>query len=158
MSSSDYGARGPRKKPPYVWIAAIVLVLIAVSAAIFVPSWMKHRNEAIADANMLSLSGSPCPALSEADFAKGYATPQGLVFGEVRFERQYGHASCVDLRYEGGKAMGTYPACQFMSPAVLTVVSEKGKFHFLPGLGKDATVFVEHGQPRCVMAINKAMF
>ena len=69
-----------------------------------------------------------------------------------------GHASCIDLRYDGGKGTGTYPACQFMSPAVLTVRSDKGTFRFLPGLGKDATVFVEHGQPRCVMAINKAMF
>lgn len=156
--AQDYGARGPRKKPPYGWIVAVVLVLIALSAAVFIPSWLKHRDQAIADASSLALTGPPCPPLTEAQFAAGYSTPQGLTFGEVRFERQYGHASCIDLRYEGGKAMGTYPACQFMSPAVLTVVSEKGRFHYLPGLGKDATVFVEHGQPRCVLAINKAMF
>jgi hypothetical protein len=154
----DFGHSRRRKKPPYGWIAAVIVVFIGLSAAVFVPSWIKHRNEAIADAGKLALSGPPCPVLSEAEFAKGYSTPNGLTFGEVRFERQYGHASCNTLRYEGGKALATYPACQFMSPAVLTVVSEKGRFHFLPGLGKDATVFVEHGQPRCVMAINKALF
>lgn len=156
--TQDYGARGPRKKPPYKWIVAAVVLLAALSAAVFIPSFLKHRTEAIADAGSLALQGPPCPTLDEAEFAKGYSTPKALTFGDVRFERQYGHASCLNLRYEGGKAIETYPACQFMSPAVLTVVSPKGTFHYLPGLGKNATVFVEHDQPRCVMAINKAMF
>jgi hypothetical protein len=156
--SADYGSRAPRKKTRYAWIVAVVVVLVGLTAAVFVPSWIKQRNQAIVDSGMLALQAPPCPTLSEAEFAKGYSTPKGLTFGEVRFERQHGHASCLDLRYDGGKGRGTYPACQFMSPAVLTVESDKGKFHFQPGLGKDATVFVEHGQPRCVMAINKALF
>ena len=56
---------------------------------------------------LLALKGDPCPTLSEAEFAKGYETPKGLTFGEVRFARQYGHASCIDLRYDGGKGSGS---------------------------------------------------
>jgi hypothetical protein len=157
--TNDFGSRLPRKRPPYRWIAAAALVLLGLIAISFVPAWIKHRNEAMAEAARFAIDGPPCPAASEAQFAAGqHVTPQGLTFGEVRFERQYGHASCSTLRYDGGKALETYPVCQFVSPAALTVVTPKGRFHFLPGLGQSATVFVEHDQPRCVMAINKALF
>ncbi len=156
--TTDFGSRSPRKKPPYGWLGAGGVLLLALIAASFVPAWFKHRNQAIAEAARWKIEGAPCPALTEPAFAAGYTTPQGLTFGEVRFERQYGHVSCSTLRYDGGKALETYPVCQFISPAVLTVVSAKGRFHFAPGPGQSATVFVEHGQPRCVMAINKALF
>lgn len=157
--TSDFGAKSTRKKPPYVWMAVGALLLLGLIAASFVPAYFKQRNAAIAESGRWSISGPPCPALSAAEFAaSGRVTPRGFTFGEVRFENQHGHASCTTLVYDGGTGRGTYPACQFMAPAVLKVTTAKGQFHFLPGLGQPATVFVENDQPRCVMAINKASF
>ena len=157
--TNDFGGRTPRKKPPYVWIGAAALILLALIGASFIPAWLKQRNAAMADFAAWSVDGPPCPTATPAQFAaERREAPKTLVFSEIQFARQYGHANCLYLHYDGGKSSETFPACQFISPANLTVTTPKGTFHFVPGLGQSATVFVEHDQPRCVMAINKALF
>lgn len=157
--SSDFGSRSRAKKPPYGWIAAAVLILLGLIGASFIPAWLKARNTAVADFAAWSVDGPPCPTVTPAQFvAERREAPKALLFSEVQFSRQYGHANCLYLHYDGGKSPETFPACQFTSPANLAVVTPKGTFHFTPGLGQPATVFVEHDQPRCVMAINKALF
>lgn len=157
--ANDFGSRAAKKKPPYRWIGAAALILVALGAASFIPAKIKQRNIAMADFAAWSVAGPPCPIATAQQFAaERRETPKALEFGEMQFARQYGHVNCLYLHEDGGKSSKTFPACQFTSPANLTVTTPKGTFRYLPGLGQPATVFVENEQPRCVMAINKAVF
>ena len=59
--------------------------------------------------------------------------------------------SCAMIAYNSGRGFGTFPVCQFTSPASLLVKTRRGEFYFAPGIGQPATVSVPHGLPQCVM-------
>jgi hypothetical protein len=70
-------------------------------------------------------------------------------FDNVKFGYRYGAADCAAT----GSLFGGYQlVCQFSSPAVLSVNSDKGPFYFEPGVAREATLFVKNGRPRCVLA------
>ncbi len=149
MTASDFGSR-PRKGPPWIWIGLVLLVLAL--AAIFGASWWRHRGMAIAEAEEWNITGPPCPALSRAAFLKaGFQAPQAVDFDDVRFARRFGHTSCNEIAYDGGRGFSTFPICEFTGPAVLVITTDKGETYFAPGIGHPATVSVQHGQPTCVM-------
>ena len=70
------------------------------------------------------------------------------------FARRFGHMSCAMITNDGGRGLGTFPVCQFTSPASLLVRTPRGEFYFAPGIGQPATVSVPPGLPQCVMNSN----
>jgi hypothetical protein len=129
----------------------MALVTAAVVAAIWGPSLLVHRREAIATARAWTLHGPPCEALSPQAYAKQwFKAAKGFEWGGATFARGAGHAACQDVTRGGGRGIGTYPVCQFTSPQVIAVTTKKGVFYFAPGLGKPATVTVQAGVPTCV--------
>ena len=83
-----------------------------------------------------------------------YAPNKALVFNGVRFVRRSGHVDCSAVAAGKNARQDYVPLCQFSSPIVLEVVTERGTFQFQPGVGRPATVSILDGRPRCVMAIN----
>ena len=91
------------------------------------------------------------------------------VFSRGTAQQSVKSPSCVRHRiltgdWQGVPSWGTsWPAsmmppqlwpsvCQFTSPAALTAKTKAGMFYFLPGVGKPATLIIQHDQPRCVLA------
>lgn len=149
----DYGARARARR----WGVAVVMAVGAVvaTAAIFGPSFVVHRREAVATAKQWALAGPPCQALDLATYRRQWFQATKLFeWDGVVFGRGAGHADCQDVRNAGGKGWRVHPVCQFTSPQVISVTTKRGVFYFAPGLGKGATVDVEHDQPACVVASN----
>jgi hypothetical protein len=147
----DYGAVRTRR------LGAIPLIGLAVAlgglAALLAVNWAYHRTNAIGVAQAWTIDGPPCPTLSRAAFVSGgHSAPRSFEYDGVVFGRQAGHVSCQDVAYGGGRGLGVFPVCQFTSPAVLTVKTRKDEVVYAPGVGQAATVAVQHGEPRCVLA------
>ncbi|THD80608.1 MAG: hypothetical protein E7812_07720 [Phenylobacterium sp.] len=136
-------------------IGVMALAAVATTAAIFGPSLVVDRRKAIATAKTWTLSGPPCQALTTAAYGKQwFKATKGFEWDGVIFGRGAGHAECQDVTYGGGRGLGVYPVCQFTTPQVISVKTDKGLFYFTPGLGKGATVAAPHGLPTCVVASN----
>lgn len=152
----DFGRRLARKRVPrWALAAAVAGVAAAVTAAIWVPSLLAHRADAISTARAWTIHGPPCQALTPAASRKQwYKASKAFEWDGVTFARGAGHASCQDVGYRGGRGLGVFPVCQFTSPEILAITTGKGTFYFAPGLGRPATVSVQHGLPSCVAASN----
>lgn len=147
----DGGRPGRRRLPPGLTLGAAVAVAVGVTAAIWGPSLRVHRREAIATARAWMLTGPPCQALAPAAYARQwFKATKAFEWDGATFARGAGHADCQDVTNGGGKGFGVHPVCQFTSPQVIAVTTGKGVFYFTPGLGKPATVTVQHGIPSCV--------
>jgi hypothetical protein len=138
--------------------AIVVAVGIALAVAALVYSQMRQRELEIAGATAAAkaweLKGPPCPAPSGLMADPKYGPTKSFVFNGVRFARRFGHADCNAVAAPKGPGPDYYPLCQFTSPAVLEVTTEKGTFKFAPGVGHPATVSVVDGVPSCVIAAN----
>jgi hypothetical protein len=153
---TDYGAR-TRERPvlplPAIGIALGLTAAIAGAAEHY--SLSKRAELGEATAREWTITGSPCPAVSAADFVRRkLQAPQSFAYDDAVFGRRFGHVSCGAVADHGGRGLRSYPVCQFTSPAVLRVKTPKGEFFFAPGVGKPATISIPHGVPRCVMASN----
>lgn len=110
---------------------------------------------ATADAKPWELVGPPCPEGFSGPWANpDYAPDKSLVFNGVRFTRRAGHVDCSAVAAGKDAGQDYVPLCQFSSPIVLEVTTDKGAFKFQPGVGHPATVSIVDGTPRCVMASN----
>ena len=146
----DFGVRSRRRGPPIGAVAIVSVVLLLGGTFTF--SFLRHRTMAITDAREWTITGAPCPRLSREAFqSAGLQAPQGLLYGDVLFRRRFGHMSCAAIVYDGGRGFGSYPVCQFTSPAVLVAKTGKEEAYFNPGIGRLATISVPHGRPQCVM-------
>ncbi|HEX3699901.1 MAG TPA: hypothetical protein VHV27_04435 [Phenylobacterium sp.] len=144
-----------RNRTRTVMVAVMGVAAVATVAAIFGPSLVIHRREAIVTAKAWTLSGPPCQGLTTPAYAKQwFKAVKGFEWDGVVFGRGAGHAECQDVRYGAGRGFGVYPVCQFTTPQVISVRTDRGVFYFTPGLGKGATVAVPHGLPSCVVASN----
>lgn len=152
--SLDYGGRAKRRRTPR-WLAPSLAVaaVVAVTGAIWGPSLLIHRRQAIATAHAWTLKGPPCQALTAAAYGKQwFKATKAFEWDGATFARGAGDASCQEVRNGGGAGLGDHPVCQFTSPQVIAVTTGKGLFYFTPGIGKPATVTVEDGMPSCVAA------
>lgn len=138
-----------------------VVIGVAILAAVALPAWLlggsflKQRAENIALAKAWSVDGKPCPQVTKAEFAaRKLKAPQGVLYSNAKFYRQFGHMTCSPIVYDGGTGLGAYAVCQFTSPNVLRVTTKKGEWMFVPGPGQPATIATPHDEARCVMASN----
>ena len=149
--SLDYGIRSKSKKPGAALIAGLVALVAGVGA--FGYNHFKERQKAIADAEAWTITGPPCPEITEAALrGAGEKADKKFEYDGVLFARAYGHVSCNEVGYDRGRGMGKYPACQFTAPSVLVIDTEQGRHVYQPGRGQPATVAVQHGKASCVMA------
>ncbi len=148
--TSDFGGRPERRRP--IITVVVSTAGLALAVAVFGSSWRFHQSEAVIDAKAWTISGPPCPSLTRQGFlAAGLEAPHSFDYDDVRFDRRFGHMSCAVIQDNGGKGPGSYPVCQFTSPAAIVVATRKGEFYFAPGIGQPATISAPHGQPVCVM-------
>jgi hypothetical protein len=132
----------------------VVVIWFGLTAAVLVPKLNSDRDTAIADAKAWTIEGPPCPQLSPADAARWpYRPKQDFDYAGVNFGYVYGHVACMQIHDDGGRSMfHGHAVCQFTSPASVAVQSGGVTAFFTPGLGQRATVSVEGGVARCVMA------
>jgi len=133
-------------------------MLALLPAAALWHAYTDHRQVAQSDVqtNVAGIVGPPCPALTRAGFERTL-TLQGPIkyvfeFNGAQFGRYFGHADCSVAASKTGLGLGSYPVCQFTSPALLEVKTPRGEFYFQPPIGQKATVLTPDGQARCVMA------
>jgi hypothetical protein len=138
----------------YLLVGGILLIGIGGSVLHFLwPTITANRETAVADAKAWTIQGPPCPSLTRDAFqAQNLKPRRSFDYREVKLARAYGHVECRQIKNGGGQGLGSHTVCQFTSPAVLQVTTSKGDFFFLPGIGKPATVSIEQGVARCVLA------
>jgi hypothetical protein len=137
------------------WWALAIVAAIGGSAAMVAPGVMRDRTAAIAQAKAWDITGVACPQFPAAEVLKQPTATRGFGYAGASFTYAYGHVACAELRADGGKSwFRGHPVCQFTSPAVVGVHVGGATTYFAPGLGQRATVSVEDGGPRCVMAAN----
>jgi hypothetical protein len=143
-------AKGESRPPWPLIIGAVGLGVVALVALS-----VRERQMQVADSTASTevIAGPPCPTISRATFNAGQP-PAAKVFdfNGATFTRQFGHANCSVVATKGGMGLGSYPVCQFSSPALLAVTTKRGVVYYGPGLGRKASVSVRGGLPACVMA------
>jgi hypothetical protein len=146
----DYGLRSAQRGPRLVRLALMIGVPIVLAAIGL--DWYLQRQYAIAVAQAWTIAGPPCPSVSRDGYLAAPAGPASHAFqyNDVVFARAYGHVSCNEIKTDGGRGWATFPVCQFTSPEVLKVTTERGDSFFVVG-SRPATVSVRDGQPACVM-------
>jgi hypothetical protein len=142
-------------RPPRFWklhLAAAVIGL-AAAALMIAPTWTRQRATAVAEAQAWTITGPPCPQLPLAEIARQPRATKTFGYAGAGFAYAYGHVACAQIHADGGRSLVSgYPVCQFISPGVVVVDTGKTRILFAPGLGRRATVSVENGAARCVMA------
>ncbi|HEX2800553.1 MAG TPA: hypothetical protein VHN73_00665 [Phenylobacterium sp.] len=132
---------------------AMGLIAAAVIGGLMTYDFVKHRSANVGIARNWDIQGPPCPAVTaEVWAAKHQVAPKTFDYDGDTLGRVAGHVSCQDVMAGGGKGLIHNQVCQFTSPAALKITTPKGDFYFLPGVGRPATVVIEHDLPRCVLA------
>ena len=147
----------PRKGGRGIYFTAPVVVGTVVACVLVVAIWSIRQDardnaQAAADLRVQDIVGPPCPQLAKADVA-GVLQPVNVFdFDNVKFGYRYGAADCGAIGSMNPFGGGYQLVCQFSSPTVLSMQSDKGMFYFQPGVAREATLFVKNGRPRCVLA------
>jgi hypothetical protein len=155
QATRDFGA--PRKGGEGVRFTAPVIVGAVAACALAVTIWsIRQQSHEIAQTTVETqaqdIVGPPCRPVMRAAFAQPLQPVNVLDFDGVGFGRRFGEADCSAIAAKSLLGNGYQLVCQFSSPAVLSVKSDKGMFYFEPGPGRVATLFVLDGAPRCVLA------
>lgn len=138
--------------PRVVWYGLVLLGLAWFAAQVTARN-LEIRRGRIADAKAWAIGGPPCPQITRAEFlVHGLKGPKRFDYEEAAFYRRFGHVTCAPIYDRGGRGRRFHPVCQFTSPGDLLIRTDAGEWYFRPGAGQPATVSVEHGQARCVMA------
>jgi hypothetical protein len=130
----------------------LVLTVGVVVAILSVKGRSDELAQATVETRAQDIVGPPCPSVLRAAFSQPLQPVNVFDFDGVNFGRRFGAADCSAISRTGQSGADYQLVCQFSSPAVLSVKSDKGLFYFEPGLGREATVFVLDGTPRCVLA------
>lgn len=152
--SIDYGLRRrPRDRLPMPAIVAGVALTALIGGAVEIHLAMLKTAANAAAASEWEVEGPPCPRFTAQQFARqGLSAPKVFGYDDLVIGRAVGHVSCGAAGDDHGRARSTHPVCEFTGPAALRVKTPKGEFFFAPGVGRPATVSVEHGVSRCVLA------
>jgi hypothetical protein len=145
----DYGVRAGRRRLTSGQITVLGFCLIGPVVVLLL--WGVHKYTVIATARAWVVPGPPCPALTAADAAQLSASKlQSFTFQGVRFGKGYGYVNCRMVADHGGWGRESIAVCQFNNPSILQVAAAHGAGSFLTG-GRPATVWVDQGQPHCVL-------
>ncbi|MGZ6020682.1 MAG: hypothetical protein ACXWKO_18610 [Phenylobacterium sp.] len=147
----DYGVRPRMRSSRGLRLGLGLLLALAVVAAAVSWNYLSHRRQDLAEG---WIGDRPaCPAITAAAYAaKGYARGErASAYEETTFARQFGHMECKDVVTQGGFGFLTHPVCQFSGPAALRVKASGGEAFFEPGVGRIATVSIEHGRASCAL-------
>jgi hypothetical protein len=159
LGAGDYGA--PRRnRAVRIWAIALLIgaaVGLALAGGGLGYDWLVRQGQARAQSQALTatfdIRGAPCPALTRAAYIQqGIEPKKAFEFQKVRFARRFGHADCAVVAYRDASGTGGHPVCQFTGPALLAVTADGVESYFAPGVGVPATVSVENGRARCVLA------
>lgn len=152
---SDFGTRGKKRGGlPLGWLALACACILAPAA--FIPAWIKHRSEGLAESAAWTMTGAPCPSMIKTDYESAKSPPVKIsTYSEVTFERRVGHMECLTRPEDAG--MSRYPICQFTGPVLLRVKTAKADAYFKPGPGQSVRVAVRNGVTQCVMVPRLAM-
>lgn len=141
---------GPRRWPLHVAAGFIGVVAVVAGST---PNFLRQRAAAIDEARAWTIVGPPCPQLPMTETVRQPTAIKSFGYAGSGFAYAYGHVACAQIHADGGRSwVRGYPVCQFTSPGVLIVESGGTRTLFAPGLGRRATVSVEDGAPRCVLA------
>jgi hypothetical protein len=151
----DYGERNPRARG--FQITTPIMAGLAGLVAIGVTVWVvrdqaRQIREATVETEVSEIVGPACPPVVRGAFTSPLRPTNVFDFNGLTFGHRFGAVECSVTAGRGLFGTGYVNLCQFSSPAVVAVTSGKGTFYWEPGVGQEATVFVDHGRPRCVMA------
>lgn len=152
------GARSHPTEPgerPRTWPFYVAAAVIGLGLAIGLTGYdlMKGRAATIAEAKAWTIEGPPCPQLPIGEITRQPVAGKSFGYAGSGFAYAYGHVACAEIHADGGKSLFRgYPVCQFTSPGVVIVDTAGTDTLFVPGLGQRATVSVNDGEARCVMA------
>ncbi len=128
-------------------LAGLMLVILAVPALTIYETW----SEQAAMRRAWNIAGPACPVVEASPTLFGAKGPKAFEYGEIRFERRFGHVSCVAPAKRGMVGGEVYRVCQFSAPAALAVTTGGRTSLYKPGVGQRATVTVRDGQVSCVV-------
>ena len=140
-------------------IVQIVFPIIAVVAVVgVVGSYLVlQRQSNVAKAEAWTPLAPACPTETKAEYlAKGERAEHVSNYDDIHFGRGYGYVTCNEIGSDGGRGGGVVPVCQFNNPTVLQVTTVWGETIFVTG-SHGATVLVEDGRPRCLLAANQKL-
>ena len=152
----DYGERSPRARG--VQITTPIMAGLAALVAVGVTVWVvrdqaRQIREATVETGASAIVGPACPPVLHGAFTSPLRPVNTFDFNGLTFGHRFGAAECsVTAGKRSLFGAGYVNLCQFSSPAVVSVTSDKGTFVWEPGVGQEITVFVDRGAPRCVMA------
>ena len=126
----------------------IVVLMLAVAS---IPLTVTYGT--LADHHSLkdewAIPGPPCPAPAEP--MRFNRKPLEFNYRGVHFTRRYGGVYCVVVPDGGIFGKTGHTACQFSSPAQVTVTMGGRTILYEPGIGHPATVTLRGGQLTCVV-------
>ena len=128
-------------------LSGLMLVILAVPALSIYETW----SEQAAMRRAWNIAGPACPVVEPSATFFGAKGPKGFDYGGIRFERRYGHVSCVAPAKRGMVGGEVYRVCQFTAPAALAVTADGRTHLYKTGVGQRATVTVRDGQVSCVV-------
>jgi hypothetical protein len=129
-------------------LSGLMLVILAVPALTVYETW----SEQAAMRRAWNIVGPACPVVEASPTLFGAKGPKAFDYGEIRFERRFGHVSCVAPAKRGMVGGEVYRVCQFTAPAALAVTTGGRTSLYSTGVGQRATVTVRDGQVSCVLA------
>ncbi|WP_312166576.1 hypothetical protein [Phenylobacterium sp.] len=128
-------------------LAGLMLVVVSIPAFLLYETW----SEQDAMRRAWDIAGPACPVVETSPVVFGAKGPKTFEYGAVRFDRRYGHASCVAPPVRGIVSEQVYRVCQFSAPSALAVTTEGRTITYRPGTARRATVTVRDGQVSCVV-------
>lgn len=141
-----------RRIPRWLWWVFLA-PLLGWSAWYLTTNYRDAIKLRIADAKAWTITGPPCPRITQAEFlGNHHKGPRRFNFEGVAFFRRTGHVECAIVRDQGGRGGRGFQVCQFTSPDDLMVRANGRDWYFRPGPGQPATVSLASGAPACVMA------
>lgn len=134
---------------PVLGMIGVVLMLATIAAYPVYETWAVQRGMRIA----WDITGPPCAATpGPPSAAFGRVAVKVFHYEGVKFERRFGHASCVAPKEAGFMNEQFYRVCQFSAPETVRVTTDGRAYAFKPGTGRVATVKVRKGRVTCVVA------
>jgi hypothetical protein len=126
--------------------------VIAFAAA---PAWLFWSNvsEREADKQAWTISGPPCPAMSERAQgpSQGPDLKQRITYGGATFSYRSARAYCAEQARNSAWPSERYVVCQFNNPGAVAVSAGGSRAAFRIPPGERATVTADRKAIRCVV-------
>jgi hypothetical protein len=146
----DFGFRSPTHGRLADRATIIAVGVMLATTPLF--ALLLQREAAMGRVSAWTAEGPPCPVISRAAFA-AYGEPirDDFHYEGVRYGMASGYARCAKIATDPLFGLGHGPICQFNDPTVIAVSGPGGEVFFLTRL-RPATIVMDAGRPRCVLA------